>query len=89
MDAKSGYTFDPASISYNNVTAEQTGQNCVASEVAAGPAEWTAYNDCVYDVTQDDVETNPNGQRCVNMSSSSRLSGTEASSANNPSCTTF
>ncbi len=58
---KSGYTFEPASTSYTTVTANQTEQDYVASAVSVS-AGWTAYNDCVYDVTLDQSATNPIGQ---------------------------
>lgn len=57
----SGYTFEPESRSYLNVTSDISDQNFVGTKQTV-PSNWTAYNDCVYDATQHGVATNPNGQ---------------------------
>jgi len=56
-----GYIFEPESKSYLNVTSDIINQNFVGTKQVA-PANWTAYNDCVYDTTQHEVAINPNGQ---------------------------
>ena len=66
LDApNSKYFTGPIWPGYKNYSAISGAADNAYFEIVTGqtaPSKWIAYNDCVYDATQHEVATNPNGQ---------------------------